>query len=269
MLVNRLNGKTVLITGAARGIGAATASAMANEGAKVLVCDILDDQGEALITSIRTFGGEAYYHHLDVTNEEHWAEATRLATQYFNGVDVLVNNAGIYLGKSFEEASMTDWQRLCDINLTGVVLGIKALLPSLRERALSSKHGSAIVNMSSVAGLVGAATDPLYSLTKGGITLLTKALAVDFGQRGYGVRVNSIHPGAVDTEMGRQTFAARAKALSTDDLQLARRQSIEAHPIGRLGTVEDIAQGVIYLASDEASFVTGTALTVDGGFTAR
>ncbi|MDE1544041.1 glucose 1-dehydrogenase [Dechloromonas agitata] len=267
--MNRLNEKIVLVTGAARGIGAATASALAEEGAKVLVCDILDAAGAALAQSIRDQGGESLYCHLDVTRENDWTTAAQQAAQHFGGLDVLVNNAGIYLGKSFEEVSLAEWQRLCDINLTGVVIGIKSLLPLLRERASSSEHGGAIVNMSSVAGLVGAATDPLYSLTKGGITLLTKALAVDFGQRGYRLRVNSVHPGAVDTEMGRQTFAARAKALATDDLEIARRQSIDAHPIGRLGTVKDIAQAVVYLASDEASFVTGASLAVDGGFTAR
>ncbi|MDO8705406.1 MAG: glucose 1-dehydrogenase [Sulfuricaulis sp.] len=267
--MNRLDGKVVLITGAARGIGAATARAMAHEGAKVCLCDILDEHGKALADELQADGAEAMYLHLDVTSEEAWSAVVLQATQRFGGVDVLVNNAGIYLGKSFEEASLADWRRLCDVNLTGAVLGIKALLPSLRERAKSSTHGSAIVNLSSVAGLVGAATDPLYSLTKGGITLLTKALAVDFGQRAYRVRVNSVHPGAVDTEMGAQTFVARAKALGTDDLQTARRQSIDAHPIGRLGTAPDIAQAIVYLASDEASFVTGSSLAVDGGFTAR
>lgn len=267
--MNRLVGKVALITGAARGIGAATASAIANEGAKVCVCDILDEPGKALVDRIQASGGAALYLHLDVARESDWAAAVQEATQRFGGVDVLVNNAGIYLGKSIEEASLADWHRLCGVNLTGVVLAVKSLLPSLRQRAMTSEYGSAIVNMSSIAGLVGAATDPLYSLTKGGIALLTKALAVDFGQRGYRVRVNSVHPGAIETQMGEQTFVARAKALGTDDLQAARRQSIEAHPIGRLGTVQDIANAVVYLASDEASFVTGASLAVDGGFTAR
>jgi 3(or 17)beta-hydroxysteroid dehydrogenase len=267
--MNRLAGKIALISGAARGIGAAAARAMAQEQAKVVICDILDEQGQGVADQIKADGGEAIFVHLDVSREDDWAAATQLATRRFGGVDVLVNNAAIYLGKGIEEASLADWQRMCDINLTGVVLAIKSLLPSLRERAKSSAHGGAIVNMSSIAGLVGTATDPLYSLTKGGITLLTKALAIDFGYRGYRLRVNSVHPGAVETDMGIQTFAARAKALGTDDLQIARRQSVDAHPIGRIGTPSDIAQAIVYLASDEAAFVTGASLAVDGGFTAR
>jgi NAD(P)-dependent dehydrogenase (short-subunit alcohol dehydrogenase family) len=267
--MNRLDGKIALITGAARGIGAAAARTMAQEGAKVVVCDILDLLGNALAEQIQADGGTAVFVHLDVGREQDWADAVQSATQLFGGIDILVNNAAIFLGKSFEDTTLADWQRLCEVNLTGAVLGIKSLLPTLRERAKSSAHGSAIINMSSVAGLVGAATDPLYSLTKGGITLLTKALAVDFGQRGYRVRVNSVHPGAVETDMGAQTFAARAKFLGTDDLQSARRQSIDAHPIGRLGAAEDIAHGIVYLASDEAGFTTGSSLVIDGGFTAR
>jgi NAD(P)-dependent dehydrogenase (short-subunit alcohol dehydrogenase family) len=267
--MNRLAGKIVLISGAARGIGAAAARAMAQEQAKVVICDILDEQGRGVAEGIQADGGEAMFVHLDVTCEEDWAAAVQLTTRRFGGIDVLVNNAAVFLGKGIEEASLADWKRMCDINLTGVVLAIKSVLPSLRERARSSPQGGAIVNMSSISGLVGTAMDPLYSLTKGGITLLTKALAIEFGYRGYRVRVNSVHPGAVETDMGVQTFAVRAKALGTDDLQIARRQSVDAHPIGRLGTPWDIAQAIVYLASDEAAFVTGASLAIDGGFTAR
>jgi NAD(P)-dependent dehydrogenase (short-subunit alcohol dehydrogenase family) len=266
--VNRLDGKIAVITGAARGIGAASAIAMAREGAAVIVGDILDEQGEELARQIQRDGGDATYVHLDVTREGDWnALAQRAASS--GGIDVLVNNAAIFLAKGFEEATLGEWQRLCDVNLSGVVIGIKALLPSLRQRALTSAHGGAIVNVSSIAGLVGTQTDPLYSLTKGGITLLTKSLAVDFGTRGYRVRVNSVHPGTIETDMGVQAFVARAKALGADDLELAHRQTIGAHPIGRLGTAQDIASAIVYLASDEASFVTGSSLVVDGGYTAR
>lgn len=266
--MKRLDGKVALITGASRGIGAAAAWAMAREGAKLILCDILDIEGETLVQQIRSAGGNAVYCHLDVVHEGEWATTTSLALQLFGGVDVLVNNAGIYLGKRFDEATLTDWCRLCDVNLTGVILGIKTLLPTLRDRGVVTAQGSAIVNMSSIAGLVGSATDPLYSLTKGGITLLTKSLAADFGLQEYRIRVNSVHPGAIETDMGMQTFVARAKALGTDDIEVARHQSLRAHPIGRLGRVEDVAQAIIYLASDESSFVTGASLAVDGGFTA-
>ena len=266
--MGRLEGKVALVTGAARGIGAATAWAMAREGARLVLCDILNEKGTALALEMRSAGHHAIYQHLDVANGDAWQVAVLYATQAFGGVDILVNNAGLFLGKSFEEASAADWQRLCDVNLTGVILGVKALLPTLRERARLSAQGGSIINISSVAGLVGAAADPLYSLTKGGITLLTKSLAVDFGQRGYRIRVNSVHPGTIDTDMGAQAFEVVAKAVGQDDLDAARRRVVRAYPIGRVGTADDIAQAVVYLASDEASFVTGAALAVDGGFTA-
>ncbi|MDB5857772.1 MAG: hypothetical protein JWQ76_1461 [Ramlibacter sp.] len=266
--MGRLSGKVVLVSGAARGLGAAAASTMALEGAKLVVCDILDEEGEDVAGGIQAQGGEAIFCHVDVAHQADWAAATDEAVRRFGGVDVLVNNAGLHLGKGIEEATLAEWQRLCDVNLTGAILGIKALLPTLRERAQASEHGGAIINMSSTSGLVGSANAPLYSLTKGGITLLTKALAVDFGQRGYRIRVNSVHPGMVDTDMGLQSVVARARRLGTDDLELARAQAVRAYPLGRMATTRDIAQALVYLASDESSFVTGIALPVDGGFTA-
>ena len=263
-----LAGKVALVTGAARGIGAATAWALARAGAKLVLCDILDEKGKALALSMVSAGHQVIYLHLDVACSDAWQAATLHATQSFGGVDILVNNAGLFLGKSFEEASAADWQRLCDVNLTGVILGVKSLLATLRERAKLSPQGSSIINISSVAGLVGAAADPLYSLTKGGITLLTKSLAVDFGQRGYRIRVNSVHPGTVETDMGAQAFEVVARAVGKDDLEAARRRVVRAYPLGRVGAADDIAHAVVYLASDAASFVTGAALAVDGGFTA-
>lgn len=265
----RLTGKVALVTGGARGIGLAAVRAMASQGANVLFCDVLDDAGRGAEADLRSQNLAVLYQHLNVTSEAEWAVAVRLARERFGGVDVLLNNASIYLGKSIEEVSIDDWLRLCSVNLTGPVLGIRAALPSLRDRAQTSAQGSVIINMSSVAGIVGTATDTLYSLTKGGITTLTKALAIDFGQRQYRVRVNSVHPGAIETEMGRQTFAARARFLGQDDAESGRTQAIAAHPIGRLGQPDDIAQAIVYLASDESGFVTGTSLVVDGGFTAR
>ena len=152
----RLEGRVALVTGAASGIGAATSRAMVREGARVVVCDIQDALGEALVQAMRDEGGEASYAHLDVARADDWQSACQLSQALYGGVDVLVNNAGVFLGKSFEEATLADWQRLCDVNLTGVVLGIRSLLPTLRERAAAREHGtSAIVNLSSVAGLVG------------------------------------------------------------------------------------------------------------------
>ena len=158
---------------------------------------------------------------------------------------------------------MEDWHKLVAVNLTGVVLGTRAALPHLK------KTKGNIVNLASVAGLVGSQLDPLYSLTKGGVTLFTKSTALEFGRKGYGVRVNSIHPGVIDTDMGQQTFTMRAKALGTNDTESTRRVSASMHPIGRLGVADDIAKGIVFLASDDASFMTGAGLVVDGGWTAH
>ena len=148
-------------------------------------------------------------------------------------------------------------------------LGTKLALPALRDRARNSPHGSAIVNLSSVAGLVGSSGDPLYSMTKGGVTLFTKSAALEFARKGYRVRVNSIHPGTTDTDMGDQVVAMRARNLATNDLDAARHQALERLPLGRLGTVSDIAKGIVFLASDDAGFMTGAGLVVDGGITAQ
>ena len=267
--MNRLDGKVALISGAARGIGAEAAKLMVESGARVVVADVLDERGRETVRSLESAGGEALYAHLDVTREEDWVAAIAAVTGRFGQLDILVNNAGIFLGKSLEEASLADWHRLCAVNLTGVFLGTKFALPALREAAQRSPHGSAIVNLSSVAGIVGSSGDPLYSLTKGGVTLFTKSTALEFGRKGYGIRVNSIHPGLIETDMGQKTFVMRAQQVGTNDTEQARKASLALHPIGRLGMAEDIAKGIVFLASDDASFMTGAGLVVDGGWTAH
>jgi 3(or 17)beta-hydroxysteroid dehydrogenase len=267
--MNRLDGKVALISGAARGIGAETARLMVEAGARVVIGDVLDERGRETAQAIAGTGGAATYQHLDVTREDDWNAAIAEAVARFCGLDVLVNNAGVFLGKGIEEASLDEWRRLCAVNLTGVFLGTKLALPALRERARQSPQGSAIVNLASVAGLVGSQNDPLYSLTKGGVTLFTKSAALEFARKGYRVRVNSIHPGVIQTDMGDQTFVSRARNLGTNDVEAARRTAVAAHPIGRLGTPEDIAKGIVFLASDDAAFMTGAGLVVDGGLTAQ
>jgi NAD(P)-dependent dehydrogenase (short-subunit alcohol dehydrogenase family) len=182
---------------------------------------------------------------------------------------VLVNNAGIFNGKGVEEASLDEWNRLVAVNLTGVVLGTRAALPPLKESGAKSEHGAAIVNLASIAGLVGSQLDPLYSLTKGGVTLFTKSTALEFGRKGYRIRVNSIHPGLIETDMGQQTFTMRARQQGTNDTDKARQATLALHPIGRLGVADDIAKGIVFLASDDAGFMTGAGLVVDGGWTAH
>jgi len=267
--MNRLDGKVALISGAARGIGAETARLMAEAGAKVAIGDVLDERGLETARAIEGAGSAAIYTRLDVTREEDWTTAVGAVTSRFGGLDILVNNAGVFLGMSLEEATLSDWQRLCAVNLTGVFLGTKLALPALRESGQKSPHGSVIVNLSSVAGLVGSPSDPLYSMTKGGVALFTKSAALEFTRKGYRIRVNSMHPGTIETEMGDQVLAVRARNLGTNDLEPARQMSLARIPIGRMGTVADIARGIVFLASDDAAFMTGAGLVIDGGTTAQ
>jgi len=267
--MNRLDGKVALISGAARGIGAETARLMVEAGAKVAIGDVLDEKGRETARALETAGGEALYVDLDVTREEDWNAAVAAVVGRFGKLDVLVNNAGLFLGKDIENASLAEWERLCAVNLTGVFLGTKLCLPALREAATHSEHGSVIVNLASVAGLVGSTQDPLYSMTKGGVTLFTKSAALEFARKGYRIRVNSMHPGTIDTDMGDQVLVTRARNLGTNDIEMARRQVIDRLPIGRLGTVTDIAKGIVFLASDDAAFMTGAGLVIDGGITAQ
>ncbi len=256
--MNRLDGKVVFISGAARGIGGETAKLMSKAGARVAIGDVLDEVGRKHAKDI-----DGFYVHLDVTDEASWAAAMDATIKKYGKLDVLVNNAGIFVGKGVEDASMEDWHRLVAVNLTGVVLGTRAALPYLK------KTKGNIVNTASIAGLVGSQLDPLYSLTKGGVTTFTKSTALEFGRKGYGVRVNSIHPGVIDTDMGQQTFAMRAKQIGTNDTEATKRVSTSMHPIGRLGVANDVAKGILFLASDDASFMTGAGLVVDGGYTAQ
>ena len=267
--MNRLDGKVAFISGAARGIGAETARLMVEAGAKVAVGDVLDERGAQTARTIGGSDGSAIYLHLDVTREEEWESAIATTIARFGGLDILVNNAGLFLGKGIEEASLAEWHRLCAVNLTGVFLGTKLALPALRDRARNSPHGSAIVNLASVAGLVGSQLDPLYSMTKGGVTLFTKSAALEFARKGYRVRVNSIHPGIIQTDMGDQTFVSRARNLGSNDVDAVRQQAMSRHPIGRLGVPDDIAKGIVFLASDDSGFMTGAGLVVDGGSTAQ
>lgn len=267
--MNRLDGKVALISGAARGIGAQTARRMAEAGAKVVIGDLLEARAKETVAEINDAGGTAEFVSLDVTKEADWTAAVAKVTEHFGGLDILVNNAGIFLGREFEDATDEEWDKIVAVNLKGVYLGTKLCAPALRERGKSSPHGSAIVNLASIAGLVGSQLDPIYSMTKGGVTLFTKSTALAFGRAGDRVRVNSIHPGVIETDMGEQTFVSRAAQLGTNDIDKARERSIANHPIGRHGTADDIALGIVFLASDDAGFMTGSALVVDGGLTAQ
>ena len=266
--MNRLDGKVALISGASRGIGGETARLIAKAGARLVVGDVLDDRGRQTVAAITGDGAQAEYVHLDVTREQDWTAAVDLAVSRFGKLDILVNNAGVFIGKGIEEISLDEWNKLVAVNMTGVFLGTKIAAPALREAAKSSEHGSAIVNLASIAGIVGSQLDPLYSMTKGGVTLFTKSAALEFARKGYRIRVNSIHPGVIQTDMGEQTFVARAQRSGTNDTATVRQTVTETVPWGRLGVPMDIAKGIVFLASDDAGYMNGAGLVVDGGVTA-
>jgi cyclopentanol dehydrogenase len=226
----------------------------AAEGAAVVFGDILDDDGRKVEAEIRELGGQATYVHLDVTNEADWQSAVEAAVSEYGKLNVLVNNAGIVLGRSIEEMTEEDWDRLFAVNAKGVFLGTKASLPRLRAAG-----GGSIINISSTAGLVGNDYNLAgYSSTKGAVRLFTKSTAIQHAHEG--IRCNSVHPGPIDTPMLLES--RRGRGALTDEQQRART------PLGRIGRPEDIAYAVIYLASDESSFVTGSEVVVDGGRTA-
>ena len=251
--MGRLDGKVVLISGGARGQGATEAKMMANEGAKVVFGDILDDEGKKVEAEIAELGLEATYVHLDVTTEADWISAVEIAVNRYGKLDILVNNAGILIRKSIEETTEEDWDRIMAINAKGVFFGTKHSIPAMRQTG-----GGSIVNISSTAGLVGSLDgSPSYTATKGAVRLFTKATAIQYAKEN--IRCNSVHPGPIDTEMIKDTMS--------DPKRMERR--MQRLPLKKIGTVEDIAYGVIYLASDEASFVTGAELVIDGGTTAE
>ena len=248
----RLQGKVALITGAARGQGAAEARLFAQEGAKVVLADVTDQEGIAVATEIAEEGADAIYVHLDVTNEADWEAAIIETVSKFGKLDILVNNAGIWRRGHVTETSSEQWDSILDVNSKGVFLGTKAAIPEMRKAG-----GGSIVNISSTAGLVGSRTSAAYSASKGAVRIFSKSTAIQYASEG--IRANSIHPGPIDTDMGDQVWPDAT----------SREASISRTALARIGTAKDIAYGALYLASDEASFVTGSELVIDGGVTAQ
>ena len=248
----RLENKVALISGGARGMGAVEAKLFAGEGAKVVIGDVLEDDGRRTEAEINESGGECVFVRLDVTSEESWQAAVRLAVERFGKLDILVNNAGIYRTHNVVETSEEEWDQVMDINAKGVFLGTKTAIPAMRDNGSGS-----IVNISSVAGLVGNLMSSAYTASKGAVRLLTKSTAIQYGREG--IRCNSVHPGTIVTQM--------TAGLLADETY--REDRINRTPIGRLGTADDVAYGVLFLASDEASFMTGSELVIDGGRTAE
>jgi cyclopentanol dehydrogenase len=251
--MGRLDGKVALISGGARGQGAVEARMFVREGATVVFGDVLDTDGTKVEAEIRALGGQATYVHLDVTREADWRAAVATAVQAYGQLNVLVNNAGILFRSKIEDTSEDDWDRIMAVNVKGVFLGTKCAIPAMRQSG-----GGSIVNISSTAGLVGSPGETAaYTATKGAVRLFTKATAIQHARDN--IRCNSVHPGPIVTEMIKDILEDRARW----------EQRLRRLPMGRPGTPEDVAYGVLYLASDESSYVTGSELVIDGGTTAE
>ena len=255
--MDRVKGKVAIITGGASGIGKATASLLAKEGAKVVITDINEVNGKKVAEEIGREGGKALFVKHDVTSENDWSEVIEKTLAEFGKLDILVNNAGVIFAKKIEDTPLEEWRWLMSVNLDGVFLGTKYAI-----RAMKKSGGGSIINLSSLAGLVGTIDDTsAYCASKGAVRLFTKAAALECSKAGhnYSIRVNSVHPGVVETPL--------SEPLLKDE---ALRKSIEGrHPIGYLGKPIDIAYAILYLASDESKFATGSELVVDGGWTAQ
>jgi cyclopentanol dehydrogenase len=252
--MGRLDGKVALISGGARGQGAAEAETFAREGAKVVFGDVRDDEGRKVEAAITANGLPAVYVHLDVTREDDWRRAVQTAVERFGKLDVLVNNAGIVIPRvPIEERTVEDWDRVMAVNAKGVFLGTKHAIPAMRRAG-----GGSIVNISSVAGIGQSLhQEPAYAASKGAIRILTKVTAAQHARDR--IRCNSVHPGPVDTEMFHSAFRDRQ----------AMERRLQRVPLGRMGTVAEVVSAVLYLASDESSYITGSELVVDGGALAQ
>jgi 3(or 17)beta-hydroxysteroid dehydrogenase len=256
--MNRMRGKSAVVTGGALGIGRACALMLGEEGAAVAVTDVDAAKGALVVEEIRSRGGDAHFIEHDVADESQWDRVMKVVVERDKKLDVLVNNAGVALAKDVEHTTLAEWRWLMSINLDGVFLGTKHAIAAMRANGSGS-----IVNLSSIEGLVGDPNLAAYNASKGGVRLFTKSAALYCAKAGYNIRVNSVHPGYIWTPMVENFLKSQG------DVVQGRKLLDSMHPIGHVGEADDIAYGVLYLASDEAKFVTGTELVIDGGYTAQ
>ncbi len=255
--MSRMQGKVCLVTGGARGLGLAAAQALIAEGARVMITDIDESAGEAACTQLKA-NGEAAFATQDVTDESRWPEVLDLLEHTLGPIDVLVNNAGIAAFANVEDESFAHWRKTLAVNLDGVFLGTQAAIARMGER------GGSIVNVASIEGLIGEAAIPAYNASKGGVRIFTRSAAIHCARLGYPIRINNVCPGFAETEMVSGALAT----LPPEDAQNFAAQTLARIPMGRFGRPEEIAKAVLFLASDDASYVTGSDLVVDGGMTA-
>lgn len=256
--MGRVADKVAIVTGGALGIGRASAALLAREGAKVVVTDILVEEGEAAVEEIRKAGGEARFLEHDVTSEEAWRRVVADTVAAHGRLDILVNNAGLGIGGTAEDTMLEDWRKLMAVNLDAVFIGTREAIAAMKVSG-----GGSIVNLSSIEGLIGDPNLAAYNASKGGVRIFTKSAALHCAKAGHRIRVNSVHPAYIWTPMVENFLKAQG------DLESGKRFLESLHPIGHLGEPDDIAYGILYLASDEAKFVTGSELVIDGGYTAQ
>lgn len=260
----RLDGRKALITGGAAGIGAATAAALAQAGAAVAIADIDDDAGRATADALIAKGAIASFVALDVRSDESWAAAVEQVTTGFEGLDILINNAGIEISSLIIDQSADDLRRMCDVNILGTMLGIKHGFRTMKPGGAAGR-GGAIVNIASVAATIAFPGIAGYSATKSAVDRLTRVAAAESGKLGYGVRVNCVYPGLVPTAMGNRLALDMAELGLWPSAEAAVGDVIALTPAGRLGEVGDMADAITFMCSDAARFITGTGLAVDGG----
>jgi NAD(P)-dependent dehydrogenase (short-subunit alcohol dehydrogenase family) len=262
-MTGQVQGKVALVTGGASGIGAAVAELLAREGASVAVTDVDELKGPEVVAGIRKVGGEAIFLTQDVTSESRWSEVVAEVGTRYGRLDILVSNAGIGIAvPTIVEMSLADWRRQTAINLDGVFLSVKHSLPLMRRNG-----GGSIIMMSSLAGLRGAPGLAGYCATKGGVRLFAKAIAMECASFADGIRVNSVHPGIIDTPIWGKIPTEATGATPNAPIDVEERARL-ATPLGRVGQAAEIAAGVLYLASDASRYVTGTELVIDGGMNA-
>lgn len=254
----RINNKTALVTGGGSGLGEASSLRLAEEGARVFVTDISHQSAERVAHSIREVGGKATALLHDVTQESDWLRVHDAIAKECDTLDILVNNAGVAFSGNIEETTLADWRAVNSVNSDGVFLGMKSCLP------LITKPGGSIINISSIEGIIGDPQLIAYNASKGAVRIMTKSAALHCTQAGYGIRVNSIHPGFIETPM-----VAAGVAAMGDAAEEFHQRIIAAIPMGHLGQAIDIANAVLFLASDESRYMTGSELVVDGGYTAH
>lgn len=258
--MNRVDGKVALVSGGARGIGGEAARQLVQAGAKVAITDLLTVEGEALAAEL---GDAAIFLQHDVTSETEWEGVVAATVAQFGGLDILVNNAGVWERSVIEETPVEQFDRICAVNLKGVFLGTKHAINAMKGRPADADSAS-IINLSSTAGLVGSSTSAVYSMTKGGVRLFTKSTAIEVRARGYNIRCNSVHPGATESAMQDDILATSNMSPAEIETHKATRTSL-----GRFGQPLDIAQAILFLASNDSAFMTGSEVVVDGGYTAR